>query len=409
MRILLATTSIPPRGGGISSYNYELVKTFKDNHCFDLMTTEDVDSLPEYNKVISIPKHSFGGYKKYVSVINAVNAEHYDLIINSDSSFVSIAAPFLHSHIITISHTYNNMPAIEAGFNHQYVDKIVALSAAGKQFLDRYFHIKDKNKVCYIYNFVHNESDSLLESKLHRDTIIIVYPGGASMMKHPEMVLLAVNKLLKTSLRFKFFWLGNPTLPLKEFSLAKHLNELLNDDPRLVFTGHISREEARRIIESSNVFLLPSRAEGCPMALIEALSTGCVPVVGSARHVCREILEDGHFGVVVKQGSSKDLFDNLVDIISNHENYLDNYDKTFHYSREYLSERVWVSKMKQVMEDSLKSQKELKKNNKVNLYLSLIRFRFHYYKMLFKDRMLSIWGLIEFNCIYLVRKVGVLS
>lgn len=403
MKILLATTAITLNGGGIASYNNELYSALKLNNTFHLLTTENIISFEGFEKIYSLHIIRHKSYSDCKVLINRINTEHYDLIINSDSSLITIISPFLIAPIITVSHTYNNMPAIEAGFNHNYVSKIIALSAAGKSFIENYFRIKDPDKVSFIYNFIQNSEESFSEDKSMREVLQIVYPGGASMMKHPEMVLSAVNKLLKTNLDFKFYWLGGLTLPLHKISLPQNLDNLAYTDPRLIFTGRIKREEALKYIKSANIFILPSRAEGCPMSLIEALSYGCIPVVGSAKHVCREILEEGDFGVIVKQGSAKDLYEKIKDIIINHKTYNYNYEKTYNFSKYTLSEEVWLQKMNIVINESINKIKNTIPLNARNFYSSKIRFMYHANKMILKDRLLSIYGYLYFNIHYLMR------
>lgn len=404
MKILLATTAITLNGGGIASYNNELLAALQEYAVFHLITTESITSFDGVEKVYSLPNMPIKGFTDYKQFINIINDEDYDLIINSDSTIITVIAPFLNSPIITISHTFNNMPAIEAGFNHKYVNKIVALSDAGKKFIEDYFGIKHDGKVCSIYNFIRSDDKCMAGQKSKENALKIVFPGGASMMKHPEMVLLAVDRLLETDLKFKFYWLGDLTLPLAKFSIPKRLEELAHSDSRLVFTNKISREEAVGYIKSANVFILPSRAEGCPMSLIEALTTGCIPVVGSAKHVCREILEHGHFGVIVKQGSSKDLYHKLVDIIQNHSKYAEDYVKTYDYSKKELSEEIWLKKMNLAIKDSLNAPKKTLPLNRFNLYSSIFRFNYHADKKILQEKLLSVWGFIIFNVLFIIRK-----
>lgn len=404
MKILLATTAITLNGGGIASYNNEVRNALSHNNYFDIITYEDAENIDGFDKVYSLPKIKLSDFNSYKALAEDINAAKYDLIINSDSSVITILAPFLKAPIVTVSHTFNNMPAIEAGYNSKYVNKIIALSDAGRRFIINYFNIKDRQKVTYIYNFVHHETEDLSHVKAGRKCLNIVFPGGASMMKYPEMILGAVNRLTKTDLNFKFYWLGNLVLPLAGLSRPKTIDVLANKDSRLTFTGKIPREEAQRLYDDANVFLLPSRAEGCPMSLMEAMCSGCIPVVGSAKHVCREILDDGSFGVIVKHGSADALYNALVDIIQNHENYKDNYTKTYSYSQSELSEHVWVSKMNEVIAQTLSTPKFFIPFSKWQFFRSYYGFKYHANKFLLKERWLSIKGLCTFNYIYYFKK-----
>lgn len=51
--------------------------------------------------------------------------------------------------------------------------------------------------------------------------------------------------------------------------------------PRIRFMGHVTGDPVRQILDSSDLFVLPSRTEGLPRALIEAMARG-LPCIGSA-------------------------------------------------------------------------------------------------------------------------------
>ena len=56
---------------------------------------------------------------------------------------------------------------------------------------------------------------------------------------------------------------------------------------------------------SIDIFLLPSRFEGLPIALLEAMASGCVPVASHIRGVTDFIIEDGVSGLLCPLGSSE--------------------------------------------------------------------------------------------------------
>ena len=133
MKILLATTAATLNGGGIGSYNMEFYNIFKDNAELHLLSTEDT-SVPEgYTKFYALKDKLPKNFKEYKELVEEINNEHYDIIFNSDSSELAIIAPFVNSPIVSVSHTFNNLPAIRAGYNHRYQSRIIALSKAGKR------------------------------------------------------------------------------------------------------------------------------------------------------------------------------------------------------------------------------------------------------------------------------------
>ncbi len=91
---------------------------------------------------------------------------------------------------------------------------------------------------------------------------------------------------------------------------AKHLREhaarLESPTRRTRFAGWRSPEEVRSLMVDSDVFVLPSRSEACPLALLEAMAAGCVCIATDVGDV-REILEVAGCGIVVPSESSSAL------------------------------------------------------------------------------------------------------
>jgi glycosyltransferase involved in cell wall biosynthesis len=68
------------------------------------------------------------------------------------------------------------------------------------------------------------------------------------------------------------------------------------------FAGWQSSEEVRNLMLCSDVFVLSSRSEACPLALLEAMAAGCACVATDVGDV-REILETTGCGIVVPSDS----------------------------------------------------------------------------------------------------------
>jgi glycosyltransferase involved in cell wall biosynthesis len=77
------------------------------------------------------------------------------------------------------------------------------------------------------------------------------------------------------------------TRDLHERKRLEILAENLGISGKVVFTGW--RKDAGNIIRSTDLFVLPSISEGCPLALLEALGLG-VPCLGSRIPEVKEVL-----------------------------------------------------------------------------------------------------------------------
>ena len=70
------------------------------------------------------------------------------------------------------------------------------------------------------------------------------------------------------------------------------------------------------ILNETDVFALPSQIEGCPLSILEAMSSG-VPVVATRVGGIPEILDDGIEGYLVSTENNKELAERLIELLSN--------------------------------------------------------------------------------------------
>jgi len=83
------------------------------------------------------------------------------------------------------------------------------------------------------------------------------------------------------------------------------------------FLGHVPPDLVSQLLPACDVFVLPSKAEGMPNALIEALAAG-VASVASDIPGCREVLEEGG-GVLVGLDDHRDLAAQLSRLLTDGE------------------------------------------------------------------------------------------
>jgi glycosyltransferase involved in cell wall biosynthesis len=77
-----------------------------------------------------------------------------------------------------------------------------------------------------------------------------------------------------------------------------------HDPPRIQYTGAVDAARVPVLMAAHDVFLMPSRYEGLPMALVEAMAAGCVPVASLLRGVTDTIIDDGRDGLLFPVGDA---------------------------------------------------------------------------------------------------------
>jgi glycosyltransferase involved in cell wall biosynthesis len=80
-------------------------------------------------------------------------------------------------------------------------------------------------------------------------------------------------------------------------------------DRSVCFLGY--RRDMADYVAAADVFVLPSRVEGMPLALMEAMWLG-VPAIASDIPANREVLSDGRYGLLFAAGSAERLADAIV-------------------------------------------------------------------------------------------------
>jgi glycosyltransferase involved in cell wall biosynthesis len=74
-------------------------------------------------------------------------------------------------------------------------------------------------------------------------------------------------------------------------------------------------DEPWPLLGAADVFALPSRSEGLPLALLEALAVG-LPVVATRVGAVAEVLEEGRCGLLVEPGDEHALSEALASLVA---------------------------------------------------------------------------------------------
>jgi glycosyltransferase involved in cell wall biosynthesis len=85
------------------------------------------------------------------------------------------------------------------------------------------------------------------------------------------------------------------------------------------FTGHLNQNEVFEILDMSNILLMPSLSEGLPLALVEALHCGLIPVVsnvGGMPELCNQLGPDYS---IILSGSVHQDAQKLIDFCASDE------------------------------------------------------------------------------------------
>ncbi|XVH33039.1 glycosyltransferase family 4 protein [Haloferacaceae archaeon DSL9] len=129
--------------------------------------------------------------------------------------------------------------------------------------------------------------------RLDADGPAALFVGRLVEGKRPQDVLEAASIVRESRPDLTLYLCGEG--PLRE-ELEAGAGEELGDG--VVFLGHVSYDEMPKIYRSADVLVLPSRAEGVPRTVLEALASGTRVITSDLPHV-DEVLPDGERTVPV--------------------------------------------------------------------------------------------------------------
>ncbi|NOR17182.1 glycosyltransferase [candidate division WOR-3 bacterium] len=138
----------------------------------------------------------------------------------------------------------------------------------------------------------------------------VIFVGRLARQKAVEILLQAVAALHSKRMPMKIAIVGDG--PLMRF-LKKEAKELHLEE-NVDFLG--KRMDVTKLLHMSKLFILPSRWEGTPSALLEAMAAG-LPVIATKVGGVPNIINDGHDGVLVSPNDPDILAHAIEEVMSN--------------------------------------------------------------------------------------------
>jgi glycosyltransferase involved in cell wall biosynthesis len=109
---------------------------------------------------------------------------------------------------------------------------------------------------------------------------------------------------------------------------------------KVIFEGSIPHEKVFDYLDDIDIYVQPSKTEGLPRALIEAMSRGC-PCIGSNAGGIPELLDNAY---IFRSGNVKELANILVSLDT--EKMIKQAKRNFEFSKGYAKEIIEVRRSK---------------------------------------------------------------
>jgi len=181
---------------------------------------------------------------------------------------------------------------------HKLADKIsVASDYVKKSFIESGVHADKITINPYGVSPFFLSSVDFLTRTLNLDECKFIFAGHVSGRKGMPVLLEA--------------W-GNKNIPRGSLTIAGSLAQWpssVSKPSGVDFKGSLSKQALRNVFLASDVFVLPSYAEGLPIVALEAMATG-LPVIST--HVLEGVIKDGKNGWLIESSDMRGLRERLL-------------------------------------------------------------------------------------------------
>jgi glycosyltransferase involved in cell wall biosynthesis len=187
-------------------------------------------------------------------------------------------------------------------------DQVIVLSNWWFTFFQERF---PKSKITRIYNPVeltdYNKADE------YQGIVKFLFLGHISSRKGCYDLLNVAEKMVKKNSNFIIEIGGNgETDKLKEMIQQRNLGTYVH------FLGWVSGEKKKLLLQNSDIYVLPSKNEGLPVSILEAMSYG-MPIISTIVGGIPEMIEDQNSGFLIDPGDLDALYEKMLFFIENRQ------------------------------------------------------------------------------------------
>ena len=173
----------------------------------------------------------------------------------------------------------------------------------------------------------------VVETRRLGEEIMFLFVGTLSKGKQPLYVIQLVEELYKRGKNVILELYGEGSLR-KELELYITQNNL---ESIISLKGNHSRETVLKAYQSSHFLILPSKSEGWPKVVAEAMFWGCVPIASPVSCVSY-MMGNGSRGVILREELNQDV-DQIEAVISKQEVYQKMASEGQTWSRQFTTDK----------------------------------------------------------------------
>lgn len=309
--------------GGAETLIYNFCRQIKSDFNISFVTGLKSDNEWEYKFREITPNifhmaNLFEGeselYLEFVS--NYIETRQIDVLHIIHNGFMFEMLPELkrrHPRLRVAITTFNDLaPYCEQSIGYeQYIDIYTSDNqAVGNKYLSRLQPGADVRVIPNGIDCFKEFNPALFDRQAERvalglqeDDLAVYFVGRLSEEKNPDVFVEAAKKVIRTNKRqnVKFFVIGDGPMNGQITGAIKQLNS-----PALTYLGYRPSAEVAKLLSAADVFVLPSKAEGFPLSILEAMAMRLV-VVASRVGAIPDVIKHGKMGYIVTPGSAAEI------------------------------------------------------------------------------------------------------
>lgn len=252
--------------------------------------------------------------KKKLLMINSIKYSNSKYIISTRIEFSELLSKYGKNDTVKIAqehHHHNNNKKYINKLKHNYrnIDYLCALTTSLKKDYEVFLKKNKHTKIVLLPNMldiIPDEKSTLKNKNLI--TISRLDPG-----KRNNEIVDIIKELGDEEVRLTIIGDGKE---LK--NLEKQIQEL-NLQTKVTLTGYLPKDEIKKYLLDSSIFLMASISEGLPMVLLEAMSYGVPCIAYETESGVNDIIDNNINGFIIKERNKEEYIKKLKELLSNNK------------------------------------------------------------------------------------------
>ena len=330
---------LPPETAAGAEYHIYYLANHLANHGVEVHLISDVRSENAFHPRVKVYNfrfrhpplrrftgwlltHAIGGFHSFIKYLEVVHGVESDIIHIHGRLTARLISKFkLRKPVVYTLHDQSpftgafrgleRLVRMMAYLTQEYrtvrrVDHVIAVSRRVYRELVEWMKIPEE-RVSRIPNGV--DKEFFKPSKTKKPYVLFV--GRLTKRKGVDVLLRSFAGIANTFREVRLIIVGEGEEKERLIELTKRLG-IHN---RVAFLMNIPRHMLQRLYADASIFVLPSRGEGLPLSLLEAMASGCAVVATKVSGVV-DVVKHGYTGLLVELDNMEQLAQALEQLLS---------------------------------------------------------------------------------------------